>query len=36
LGGVALLLLVATLLPLRMSATRVEQMDISSGRVETE
>ncbi|HET7241479.1 MAG TPA: hypothetical protein VFI77_09975, partial [Gemmatimonadales bacterium] len=36
LGGVALLLLAATLVPLRMSATRVERMDISSGRVETE
>jgi ABC-2 type transport system permease protein len=34
--GVALLLIAATLVPLRMSATRIERMEISSGRVETE
>jgi hypothetical protein len=33
---VALLLIAATLVPLRMSATRIERMEISSGRVETE
>jgi len=36
LGGAALLLIAATLVPLRMSATRIERMEISSGRVETE
>jgi ABC-2 type transport system permease protein len=36
LGGAALLLIAATLIPLRMSATRIERMEISSGRVETE
>ena len=36
LAVVALLLIGATLVPLRMSATRVERMEISSGRVETE
>ena len=34
--GAALLLITATLVPLRMSATRIERMEISSGRVETE
>jgi ABC-2 type transport system permease protein len=34
--GVALLLIAATLVPLRMSATRIERIEISSGRVETE
>ena len=36
LGAAALLLIAATLIPLRMSATRIERMEISSGRVETE
>jgi ABC-2 type transport system permease protein len=36
LGAAALLLIAATLVPLRMSATRIERMEISSGRVETE
>ncbi|MFL5516899.1 MAG: putative ABC transporter permease subunit, partial [Gemmatimonadales bacterium] len=36
LGGAALLLVLATLVPLRLSATRIERMEVSSGRVETE
>jgi ABC-2 type transport system permease protein len=36
LAGVGILLVAATLVPLRMSATRIERMEISSGRVETE
>ena len=36
LAGAALLLIAATLVPLRLSATRIERMEISSGRVETE
>jgi ABC-2 type transport system permease protein len=36
LAGAAGLLIAATLVPLRMSATRIERMEISSGRVETE
>jgi ABC-2 type transport system permease protein len=36
LGGVAVILVAATIIPLRLSATRIERMEISSGRVETE
>jgi ABC-2 type transport system permease protein len=36
LAAVAILLVAATLIPLRLSATRIERMEISSGRVETE